>query len=320
MHQIQFTDVLYVPSLMANLLSVGQLATKGLGTTFTPGQVGSIPTGYVFERDEQLREVPIFTVRLKKKIYVVDQVHTKEFREVANLTRIQDEDNIEYYERSKVSSEEEEIDTDNDLITYSAEIEEIDSDQNTEEILQNENEISTGESESEFSTDNEQDPQTTNTSTQTGGPNDVHNHIWHCRLGHPHPSVMRSIGHSHKIDKLKKASSKTEGVCHACLAGKGTKRSRSKKRNTRTPTKSVEVLEVVMADTCGPISPESKPSKYRYFQLFIDDATNYTTIAYLNKKTEGLENFEVYRKVAETLTGRKLKRIKTDNGTYYRIL
>lgn len=320
---VKFTNVLYVPSFMANLLSVGALAQKGLGTKFEPAAEG-VCSGTVFDKDGDT----ILTCTLSDKIYMVNLIHTKEFRVIAQMSKVES-DEPEFFKASNFDTSDDESDIgDASLKTYLATLDE------TTSKLENFNiESSITDSDVECQVYNVTTTVTENSasddemeSLNSGSDTeldqvpsakpilDSHNHIWHCRLGHPHQSIMKTVGHVHGIQKLTKA---VKEVCHGCLAGKGTARSRTRKRNTRVIHDCEDILEVVFADTVGPITPESTPSKYRLFQLFVDGGSNYTTVAMLRSKLESYDNIEAYIGLSETMTGRRCKRFKSDNGTEF---
>lgn len=77
-------DVLYVPDLMANLLSIRIFAEHNIGTNFNPkGSKGGPLTGY-FHRNGKT----IMTTTLKNNQYCLDIVHSRNFREKALLSEI----------------------------------------------------------------------------------------------------------------------------------------------------------------------------------------------------------------------------------------
>lgn len=135
--------------------------------------------------------------------------------------------------------------------------------------------------------------------------------LWHRRMGH--------LGmHNLKLLRDKMAtgisfpdiSSKLE--CISCIMGKQTKQPFRKTDAKRAK----EVLGLVHSDVCGPMSIPSM-SGFRYFLTFIDDLTRKTFIYFLKNKSEVFEKFTVFKAFAENQCGKKIKILRTDNGTEY---
>ncbi|WP_368853796.1 transposase family protein [Enterobacter cloacae complex sp. GF14B] len=61
----------------------------------------------------------------------------------------------------------------------------------------------------------------------------------------------------------------------------------------------------------------SSRSEYRYFIIFIDDFSRYTTVFLLRQKSEALSVFKQFHKAAELQIGRRLKKLRSDNGGEY---
>lgn len=141
----------------------------------------------------------------------------------------------------------------------------------------------------------------------------LYEQVLHARLGHPHPKMLTLLSQKSNIIKLRKLRNPKlkYSCCQSCVEGRGTR------VNTRRTAarRSTEVLEMIHADTAGPISPMTR--KYRYFMVMVDDYTRYTTIALLHKKSEASSAIKSYQTLVETQTGKHIKRLKTDNGSEY---
>lgn len=72
-------------------------------------------------------------------------------------------------------------------------------------------------------------------------------------------------------------------------------------------------LELVHADICGPIKPESN-SKKRYFITFIDDYSRKTWIYFLSEKSSTFETFKKFKVLVEKESGSSLCCLRTDRG------
>ncbi len=76
------------------------------------------------------------------------------------------------------------------------------------------------------------------------------------------------------------------------------------------------MLEVIHSDVCGKIDPQSI-GESSYFITFTDDASHYTRVYFLKKKSEVFEKFKQFQQVSERETGQKIKVLRTDNGGEY---
>lgn len=141
--------------------------------------------------------------------------------------------------------------------------------------------------------------------------------IWHHRLAHPHSSVLKAVGHSMDFKDANMLTRPTihreAGCCSACATGKARRKS---KDNSRVTSVATDVLDMVCIDTVGPISP-SIISRDTYFTLFADDFSRYLTIGFSKTKMSALDQLEDYRQRNEGLTGKRLRRIRTDRGNEF---
>lgn len=81
-------------------------------------------------------------------------------------------------------------------------------------------------------------------------------------------------------------------------------------------TRASELLELAHTDIRGPERTESLGGS-KYFVTFIDDKTRYTEVIMLKKRSEVTEVFKRYKKRIENETGRKIIRLRIDNGREY---
>ena len=54
-----------------------------------------------------------------------------------------------------------------------------------------------------------------------------------------------------------------------------------------------------------------------YFVTFIDDYSKWCEVYFIKKKTEVTEMFKEYKNFVENKTGKKIKTLRSDNGTEY---
>ena len=76
------------------------------------------------------------------------------------------------------------------------------------------------------------------------------------------------------------------------------------------------ILDLVYSDVCGPMEIESIGGN-KYFVTFIDDAFQKLWVYILRTKDQVFQVFQKFHTLIKRETGRKLKRLRTDNGGEY---
>lgn len=99
--------------------------------------------------------------------------------------------------------------------------------------------------------------------------------------------------------------------CIACLQGK-----HARDTFRSSSSRAEGVLDLVHSDVCGPVEVPSLGGS-RFFVTFIDDATRKVFVYCLESKGQVTEVYEQFKSLVERQTGRKLKVLRTDNGTEY---
>jgi len=135
---------------------------------------------------------------------------------------------------------------------------------------------------------------------------------WHRRLGHLNTTDMFEGARNRAMQgfDVEKPSEKFE--CEICIQGK----------MTRTPfplaseRHTEDLLEIVHTDICGPMRTESK-SGARYFITFIDDRSKWCEVRFIRNKSDALNAFKQVKSLFETLIGKKIKFLQSDNGQEY---
>ena len=77
-----------------------------------------------------------------------------------------------------------------------------------------------------------------------------------------------------------------------------------------------DILGLVHSDTCGPIQNASLGGA-SYFATITDDKTRYTQVTMLKRKSDVFKAFVEYKANVERITGKKIKRLRTDNAKEY---
>lgn len=135
--------------------------------------------------------------------------------------------------------------------------------------------------------------------------------LWHERYGHIGMHNLQILASKELARGLPKKISNLEGVCTGCMMGKQARESFPNEGKRAT-----EALELVHSDLCGPMSVQTL-GKAKYFLTFIDDATRFTYIFFLQSKDQVFSKFKEFKALAENSTGKKLKALRTDRGSEY---
>ncbi|CAG9134816.1 unnamed protein product [Plutella xylostella] len=136
--------------------------------------------------------------------------------------------------------------------------------------------------------------------------------VWHRRFGHINSkdlNLMRD-GAVHGLQYKDKAQA-TKTNCIVCCEGK-----QSRLPFSHNGNRGSELLDVVHADVCGPMEHRSIGGM-KYFLLFVDDYSRMAFVYFLKTKDEVFSYFKSFKQLVENQTGRKLKVLRTDNGTEF---
>jgi transposase InsO family protein len=135
--------------------------------------------------------------------------------------------------------------------------------------------------------------------------------LWHKRLGHLCRYGMNLLSNG-MADGLDFKPGEDKDVCTACHAGK----------QSRQPFKNIPYkaarnkLELIHSDLCGPFSVESFEGN-KYMLLFIDDFSRMIFAYFIKSKDEVFDKFIEFKAFVEKQTDRKIKILRSDNGTEY---
>lgn len=124
--------------------------------------------------------------------------------------------------------------------------------------------------------------------------------LWHMRLGHMADRTLKQVcipGHTHGSVKH----------CEACAKGKSKKNS-----FPRSDSESENILELLHVDLAGPFTNNIQGGKY--FMVIVDDRSRYYEVYILKHRSEALGFIKRFTQLDETRTGKKVKRIRSDNG------
>ncbi|KAE8996680.1 hypothetical protein PR003_g17831 [Phytophthora rubi] len=110
------------------------------------------------------------------------------------------------------------------------------------------------------------------------------------------------------------ADAPTDHVCAGCCMGK--MREDNFSRSPEKTAKSAGVLDLIHSDVMGPMQTKT-PGGCTYTVTFIDDFSRHVPVYFMKKKAEVLEKFKMFKADMEYATGRKIKRIRSDNDGEY---
>lgn len=129
--------------------------------------------------------------------------------------------------------------------------------------------------------------------------------MWHERLAHQNVSYVRDILKRNNISFI---DDWNEYVCDGCAYGKQCRTSHKKKEHVAK-----NCLDVVHVDL-GEMDVRSLGGA-KYFLLFKDDYSHFRTVYFLKEKSEAVNKLNIFLNLVENQFGRKVKVIKSDNGT-----
>jgi len=89
--------------------------------------------------------------------------------------------------------------------------------------------------------------------------------LWHCRYGQLSYNSLKTLQEKNMVIGLLELKSPSK-ICEDCMTGKQHRASFPKKTHWRA----TQILQLIHADICGPLTPNSNSGK-RYLITFIDD-------------------------------------------------
>ena len=136
--------------------------------------------------------------------------------------------------------------------------------------------------------------------------------LWHQQLGHVSKDTLKNMFCKGVIEGLHLEKDCKIKLCESCIAGKQTREKFPKDGGTRA----TELLEIVHSDVCGPMPVRSLGGN-KYFVTFIDDFSRYGAVYFIKEKNQVLPCFKEYVSMVKRQTEKKVKVLRSDNGTEY---
>jgi len=136
--------------------------------------------------------------------------------------------------------------------------------------------------------------------------------LWHRRLGRiSYDSIrtMKEVVVGMRVEKYSEKERKER--CEDCVRGSLSCKPFAYRQHTAT-----KVLQHIHSDVCGPVETASL-GKGRYFLLFTDEYTRYTTGYFMQHKSEAFDYFLEFKADAEKATGKKIQSLRSDGGGKY---
>lgn len=134
--------------------------------------------------------------------------------------------------------------------------------------------------------------------------------VWHKRLGHANRYSMQLLQEK-LADGIQFTDKNKKEDCVACIMGK--------QANKPFPTKGSRakgILDLVHSDVAGPMSVSSWGGA-NYILTFTDDYTRKSFVYLMKNKSEVTQKFKYFKVMVENQTNKKIKILRTDNGTEY---
>jgi transposase InsO family protein len=132
--------------------------------------------------------------------------------------------------------------------------------------------------------------------------------LWHRRYGHLHFKGLSTLSRKKMVKGLPHLS-ESSVVCTVCMIGKQHREIIPRKSMWRATQK----LQLIHADICGPITPESNSHK-RYILTFTDDYSRKLWTYFLNLKSETLAMFKKFKSLVEKESANVICCLRTDRG------
>lgn len=153
--------------------------------------------------------------------------------------------------------------------------------------------------------------ETNNRAMATRDVNDDKMTRWHQRYGHLNISDLKNLKMKEIVKGIDFTIKTDKFQCKICDQSKIHTQPFKPSKNRENG-----ILNLIHSDICGPMNVESLGGS-RYFVTFIDDFSRYTEIIMLRKRSDVLQAFRNYKRRMENQTGRRIKKLRTDNGKEY---
>ncbi len=129
--------------------------------------------------------------------------------------------------------------------------------------------------------------------------------IWHQRMGHINEKSLEELN-------ILKSNNSNKFICEPCILAKAKRHI----NHNISSNKCTKYLELVQSDLFEPTQTSSFSNK-KYFITFLDKFSKWLEIECLSFKNDAFKAFERYLIKEERNSSKKLKTLRTDNGTEF---
>ncbi|XP_049318346.1 uncharacterized protein LOC105224069 isoform X1 [Bactrocera dorsalis] len=133
---------------------------------------------------------------------------------------------------------------------------------------------------------------------------------WHSRYGHLNFASLRKLSNNNMVRGMK-VNIPADIQCVLCMSNKCSQRPYNK-----SDSRAEEILGLIHTDVCGPMRHESIGGA-KYVLTFTDDKTRFVFVYFLRRKDEVLEKFKDFKQMIECQTEKRIKMLRSDNGTEF---
>lgn len=134
---------------------------------------------------------------------------------------------------------------------------------------------------------------------------------WHRRMGHLNYQSLLKLRNG-AADGINFIDDKEVlANCETCAMGK-----QARLPFGKSESRSTELLQLIHSDVCGPMENESI-GRSRYMLTFIDDYSKKVFCYFIRQKSDVFERFTEFKALVENQTSKRIKILRTDNGTEY---
>ncbi|KAJ9560782.1 hypothetical protein OSB04_005942 [Centaurea solstitialis] len=137
--------------------------------------------------------------------------------------------------------------------------------------------------------------------------------LWHRRLCHQNFKDMNKLVSKNLVKGLPETRLSNDTLCPACEQGKMTRSSHPPTMDTSSKSP----LDMIHMDLCGPTRTESLARK-KYMLVLVDEFSRFTWVEFLRAKSDAADRIIAFIKRIQVLLGRRVKKLRSDNGTEFR--
>ncbi|KAJ9544153.1 hypothetical protein OSB04_023860 [Centaurea solstitialis] len=137
--------------------------------------------------------------------------------------------------------------------------------------------------------------------------------LWHRRLCHQNFKDMNKLVSNRLVKGLPETRLSKDSLCPTCEQGK----MRRSSHPPRMDTNNKSPLDMIHMDLCEPMRVESLARK-KYMWVLVDEFSRFTWLEFLQAKYDAADRIIAFIKRIQVLLSRKVKKLRSDNGTEFR--